>query len=152
VAVLRQIEDAYPFMRVMTFECGFRAVGVSYHWHARKKGFSKNHLSNLIEQGLNGLITFSNAPLRVALFGGMILAFLSVAYAVVTLVVNLLVSGGLAQPGIATLIMALFFFSGVQLFFLGMLGEYVLAIYGQVRKKPLVIERERINFIAPESS
>ncbi|MFO1248243.1 MAG: hypothetical protein U1E93_08500 [Alphaproteobacteria bacterium] len=47
---------------------------------------------------------------------------------------------------IATLIVALFFFAGIQIFFMGLLGEYILAIYGQVRKKPMVIERERINF------
>jgi hypothetical protein len=51
-----------------------------------------------------------------------------------------------AQAGVPTLIVALFFFGGVQLLFLGILGEYILAIYNQVRKKPLVVERERINF------
>lgn len=148
---MRQIDDAYPFMRLMTFECGFRAVGVNYHWQARRKGFSKNRLSNLIDQGLNGIITFTNVPLRIALFTGVLIASLSVIYALVTLVLNFLVFGTVAQPGIATLIIALFFFSGVQLFFLGMMGEYILAIYGQVRRKPMVIERERINFTLPES-
>jgi hypothetical protein len=60
----------------------------------------------------------------------------------------LIFTGRLAQPGIMTLIVALFFFGGVQLFFVGLVGEYVLAIYGQVREKPIVFERERINFTA----
>ena len=143
---MRQTEDAYPFMRMMTFESGFRAVGVPYHWLARKKGFSKNSFFSLIDQGLNGIITFTTVPLRAALFLGTAIAILSMIYAFVTLVASVMATGKVAEPGIPTLIVALFFFAGIQIFFMGLLGEYILAIYGQVRKKPLVIERERINF------
>lgn len=145
---MRQIDDAYPFMRLMTFECGFRAVGVPYAWQERKRGFSKNRLFSLIDQGLNGIITFTTVPLRIALFSGFFIAFVSILYAVATFLASLASREGLAAPGIPTLIVALFFFGGVQLFFMGLLGEYILAIYGQVRKKPLVTERERINFPA----
>lgn len=147
---MRKTEDAYPFMRMMTFESGFRAVGVPYHWQARKKGFSKNSFFNLIDQGINGFITFTTVPLRAALFFGTAIAILSLIYAFVALIISLLATGKVSQPGIPTLIVALFFFAGVQIFFMGLLGEYILAIYGQVRKKPLVIERERINFPAQE--
>ena len=147
---MRKTEDAYPFMRMMTFESGFRAVGVPYHWQARKKGFSKNSFFSLIDQGLNGIITFTTVPLRAALFLGTAIAILSMIYAFVTLVASVMATGKVAEPGIPTLIVALFFFAGIQIFFMGLLGEYILAIYGQVRKKPLVIERERINFTAPE--
>lgn len=143
---MRKTEDAYPFMRMMTFESGFRSVGVRYHWLARKKGFSKNSFFNLVDQGLNGIITFTTVPLRAALFLGTAISVLSLVYAFVTLLIALLAHGKLAEPGIATLIVALFFFAGIQIFFMGLLGEYILAIYGQVRKKPMVIERERINF------
>lgn len=148
VDAMRQIEDAYPFMRIMTFECGFTAVGVPYRWQQRRRGISKNRLSNLIDQGLNGLITFSGAPLRLAVFAGFALASFSIVYALASLIANIVIYGN-APPGIPTLIVALFFFSGVQIFVLGLLGEYVLAIYHQVRKKPLVIERERLNFLPP---
>lgn len=147
---MRKTEDAYPFMRMMTFESGFRAVGVPYHWLARKKGFSKNSFFSLVDQGLNGIITFTTIPLRGALFIGTAVSILSIVYAVITLISSLLATGHVAQPGIPTLIVALFFFAGIQIFFMGLLGEYILAIYGQVRKKPLVIERERINFTAKE--
>jgi glycosyltransferase involved in cell wall biosynthesis len=147
---MRKTEDAYPFMRMMTFESGFRAVGVRYHWEARKKGFSKNNFFNLIDQGLNGIITFTTVPLRAALFLGMVVSVFSLIYAFFTLAVSLLSTGKVAESGIPTLIVALFFFAGIQIFFMGLLGEYILAIYGQVRKKPLVIERERINFTAKE--
>ena len=101
---------------------------------------------SLIDQGLNGIITFTSVPLRLALFGGVIIAVLSIIYALITLIASLMITGTIASPGIPTLIVGLFFFAGVQLFFIGLIGEYIVAIYGQVRRKPLVTERERINF------
>ncbi|NJL07163.1 MAG: glycosyltransferase family 2 protein [Methylacidiphilales bacterium] len=144
---MRHIEDSYPFMRIMTFEVGGRSVGIPYHWRARKRGISKNNILTLLDQGLNGLVTFTVAPIRLTLYFGFLIAFCSVLYAALNLIYGLLFFGHIAQPGIMTLIVALFFFGGVQLFFLGLIGEYILAIYGQVRKKPMVIERDRINFI-----
>jgi glycosyltransferase involved in cell wall biosynthesis len=143
---MRQVRDAYPFMRMMTFECGGRAIGVPYTWRARAKGISKNRLTSLLDQGLNGLVSFTTAPLRLGLFAGFGLSFLSVGYAIFNVILGLLLYGRIAEPGIMTVIVASFFFGGVQLFFMGMIGEYVLAIYGQVREKPTVFERKRINF------
>lgn len=146
VEAMRHVRDTYPFMRMMTFECGGRAVGVPYTWRQRKKGFSKNRAGALIDQGLNGLVSFTTAPVRFGLLAGFLISALSIGYAVVNFVVGLLLYRQLAEPGIITLIVAMFFFGGVQLFFMGMIGEYVLAIYGQVREKPVVFERERVNF------
>ncbi|MES2972786.1 MAG: glycosyltransferase family 2 protein [Pseudomonadota bacterium] len=148
---MKQIHDAQPFMRLMTFDVGFRSIGVEYTWRARKHGVSRNHLIHMFDQGLNGIISFSNAPLRIALVAGFLVSALSLVYAVVVLALALL---GLvhSQAGIPTVIVALFFFGGVQLFFLGMLGEYILAIYNQVRTRPLVVERKRINFGSGDES
>lgn len=143
---MRQVRDSYPFMRMMTFECGGKAVGVPYTWRARAKGLSKNRLTALFDQGLNGLVSFTTAPLRLGLFAGFILSLLSLGYAFFNLILGFALRGNIAEPGIMTIIVALFFFGGVQLFFMGMIGEYILAIYGQVREKPAVFERERINF------
>jgi glycosyltransferase involved in cell wall biosynthesis len=143
---MRKVRDAAPFLRMMTFECGGRAIGVPYRWRARKKGFSKNRPFALISQGMNGVTSFTTAPVRIGLLAGFFLSFLSVGYALVNLVLGLVFTGKLAPPGVMTLIVALFFFGGVQLFFVGLVGEYVLAIYGQVREKPVVFERERVNF------
>lgn len=151
VEAMRRVSDGYPFMRMMTFECGGRAIGVPYTWRARKKGRSKNRTSALIDQGLNGLVSFTTAPLRLGLLLGFCLAGLSIAYAFINLVLGLVLYRRVAEPGIVTIIVALFFFSGVQLLFMGMIGEYVLAIYGQVRAKPVVFERERINFGPPNT-
>lgn len=147
---MRKVHDSYPFMRMMTFECGGRAIGVPYTWRARKKGRSKNRVLALVDQGMNGFTSFTSAPIRIGLAVGFFLSFLSIAYAFVNLFLGLVLNGRLAEPGIMTLIVALFFFGGVQLFFLGLVGEYVIAVYGQVREKPIVFERERINF-APDA-
>jgi polyisoprenyl-phosphate glycosyltransferase len=146
VDTLRNCEDHYPYIRGMIANCGFRTTGVPYVWKARKRGFSKNRLYHLIDQGLNGLVSFTNVPLRLGMLAGFAISGLSILYSLVMLVLHLVCWGGLAPPGIPTLIVALFFFSGVQLLFFGILGEYISAIHFQVRKRPLVIERERINF------
>ena len=146
IEAMRLVRDGYPFMRIMTFECGGRSIGVPYTWRARKKGFSKNRPAALIDQGLNGFISFTTAPLRLGLFAGFFIATLSIIYSLVNLVLSLVLYRKIAEPGVMTLIVAMFFFGGVQLFFMGMIGEYVLAIYGQVREKPVVFERERIDF------
>jgi polyisoprenyl-phosphate glycosyltransferase len=146
VEAMRKIEDSYPFMRMMTFECGFKAVGVPYKWVERRRGVSANKMRHLIDQGMNGLVTNTMAPLRLMLFGGFVVAALALVYALVNLVLGVVYYRALAQPGIMTIITAVFFFGGVQLFCIGILAEYVLAIYAQVRRKPIVFERERINF------
>jgi glycosyltransferase involved in cell wall biosynthesis len=146
VDAMRQVHDGYPFMRMMTFECGGRSIGIPYTWRARQKGISKNRITALVDQGLNGFVSFTTAPLRLGLFIGFVLALLSLGYAIVNLLIGLIAYREFTEPGIMTIIIAVFFFGGVQLFFTGLIGEYVLAIHGQVREKPVVFERERINF------
>lgn len=142
---LMQHDDYYPYIRGMIANCGFRAAGVKYVWRSRRKGFSKNRVYNLIDQALNGLISFTNLPMRLAMFAGVTTALLSFLYAASTVVLHIIKQGKLAEPGITTLIVAIFFFGGVQLMFLGIIGEYIAAIHQQVRKRPLVVERETIN-------
>jgi len=142
---MKRFEDAQPFMRMMPFECGFRSIGVPYTWRARKHGVSHNRLAQLVDQALNGLISFSTVPLRIALFLGVAVAALSLLYAAAVVFLRLLFPD-LALHGIPTIIIAVFFFGGMNLLFLGLLGEYLIAVFNQVRKRPLVIERERINF------
>ena len=145
IEAMKLYHHSQPFMRMMPFECGFRSVGVPYRWRARKFGFSKNRLSQLIDQGFTGIIAFSNAPIRIAFFSGLVISMLSFAYAFCVLALKL--SGFDVGPqGTATIVIAIFFFGGVQLVFTGMLGEYIVTIFDQVRQRPLVIERERINF------
>jgi hypothetical protein len=101
---------------------------------------SKNSLLRLIDQAMNGIFSFTNVPMRIA--------FLTMLYAVFAFVGGLL-NQSLAPRGIMTVIVALFFFSGVQLMFIGILGEYITAIHSQVRRGPIVVEREKININTP---
>lgn len=144
---MKRIDDAQPFMRMMPFECGFRAVGVPYTWRARKHGVSRNRFLQMIDQGLNGIISFSTAPIRMALWTGVAISVLAFLYTIGVILATLLgfVHSG---AGIPTVIVAVFFFGGLQLLFLGLIGEYIIAIFNQVRRRPLVFERERINFEA----
>jgi len=155
VNVLRQFDDYYPYLRGMIASCGFRTAGTPYVWRARARGISKNRLYHLVDQGLNGLISFSNLPMRLCMLAGTLIAAASFIYAaaglVWTIVMRYFYGEPVAPAGIPTLIAAVFFFAGVQLLVLGVLGEYISAIHFQVRKRPLVIERERINFDPPDA-
>jgi glycosyltransferase involved in cell wall biosynthesis len=146
VDALRKFDDYYPYLRGMIASCGFKSIGIEYTWKARQRSISKNNLYQLIDQGLNGLISFSNIPLRLCMLIGFLMSFICLVYALVVFVVNLIWFRHFAMPGIATIIVAIFFFMGIQMFYLGVLGEYIGAIHAQTRKKPLVIERGRINF------
>jgi glycosyltransferase involved in cell wall biosynthesis len=148
VEALRRFDDCNPYLRGMIVQCGFPSTGVAYTWRARRKGLSKSNLAHLIDVGLNGLLSFSKLPMRLCLFSGITVATLSLLYAFISLVVGLFIATPNAPHGVPTLIVALFFFSGFQLFFLGVVGEYIAAIFHQVRKQPLVVEAETINFAA----
>jgi glycosyltransferase involved in cell wall biosynthesis len=140
--------DQYPFIRGIIASAGFRRLILPYTWRARKRGISKNNALRLIDQGMNGIFSFTSAPMRVSSFLGFGIAALSVLYAVATLLLGLFIPG-VVPRGTLTVIVALFFFSGVQLMFIGILGEYITAIHAQVRRGPMVVERERINIEAP---
>jgi polyisoprenyl-phosphate glycosyltransferase len=141
-----KMDDHFPFVRGMIAYCGFRATGVPYTWTRRRHGVSSSTLTRLIEQGLNGIISFSNVPMRFVLAGGFLLATVSLLATVFLLIFSTIHYREFAPPGIPLLTMMVAFFSGAFLFVLGFIGEYIVAIHSQVRKRPLVIERERVNF------
>lgn len=145
--------DHYPYIRGIIASVGFRRVIVPYKWEQRRAGLSKNNIPRLIDQALNGIFSFTNAPMRLCTFVGLGLAALAMAYSLFALVAYF-VQPTLAPRGTLTMIVGLFFLSGVQLAFIGILGEYVTSIHSQVRRGPMVVERERINIPAalPESS
>jgi polyisoprenyl-phosphate glycosyltransferase len=146
VQALARFDDHYPYTRGMIARCGFRTTGVPYKVLARQHGLSKNRLWHLLDQGVNGVVSTSIIPLRASMVAGLVLATLSIAYALFQVAVNILFFREFSAPGIGQLTIALFFFSGVQLFFIGVLGEYIGSIHSQVRGGPVVIERGRINF------
>jgi len=100
---------------------------------------------DLIDQAINGFVSTSRVPARLALLFGFCLSILGLIGAVATLVA-FLVDSNQTQVGIPTIIVSIFLFGGLQLLFLGILGEYILSIHGQVRRTPRMFELELINF------
>jgi len=142
---IKLYDDYYPYLRGMIANCGFKRSYIEYTWKKRKFGKSTGSPYILIDNAINGLISFSNFPMRICLFVGMIISFASVVFSIYSFFVALFLPKE-ALPGISMLIVSIFFFFGVTLFFLGVVGEYISAIHSQVRKKPLVIINEKINF------
>jgi glycosyltransferase involved in cell wall biosynthesis len=140
-------DDHYPYIRGIIASVGFRRVIVPYTWAARRSGISKNNLPRLVDQALNGIFSFTNVPMRLCTFAGITMAMLCMIYATASVGLYF-IWPNLAPRGMMTLIVALFFLSGIQLAFMGILGEYVTSIHAQVRKRPLVVERERLNMEA----
>lgn len=136
--------DHYPYIRGIIASCGFKRVVVPYTWRARKRGISKHNFLTLVDQALNGIFSFTRAPMRFCTFAGIAISLLCILFALFSILAYF-IFGDVAPRGTTTMIVSLFFLSGIQLFFIGMLGEYVTSIHAQVRGGPLVIERERIN-------
>lgn len=143
-----QHDDHYPYIRGIIASVGFKRVIVPYTWVARQRGLSTNNLPRLIDQALNGIFSFTSVPMRICTFVGIAMAALCFLYSAIA-VGTWFVAPDLAPRGTTTMIVALFFLSGIQMSFIGILGEYVTSIHAQVRKRPLVVERERINMDAP---
>lgn len=145
IDVLKTIDDPYPYFRGQVAEFGYDIAEVPYVQNARLKGKSTNNLYTLYGHAMLGFINNSKVPLRLACFVGFAVAILSLIIAAVYFVLKLMFWDTF-QMGLAPLVIGLFFFSSVQLFFIGIIGEYVGAIFTHVKKKPMIIERERINF------
>jgi glycosyltransferase involved in cell wall biosynthesis len=138
------VDDQYPYIRGLIAQTGVKSASVPYTWVRRVRGKSKNSFISLIDQAINGFVSTSRVPARLALLGGFLLSFLGFAYAIFTVVI-VLISDGTAPVGIPTIIVGIFLLGGVQLLFLGLIGEYILSIHGQVRRTPPMFEVERIN-------
>ena len=138
------VDDQYPYIRGLIAQTGVKSASVPYTWVRRERGKSKNSFISLIDQAINGFVSTSRVPARLALLGGFLLSLLGFAYAIFTVVI-VLISDGTAPVGIPTIIVGIFLLGGVQLLFLGLIGEYILSIHGQVRRTPPMFEVERIN-------
>lgn len=145
IGFLREIEDPYPFFRGIISELGFRVTTVAYTQPRRERGITKNNFFTLYDMAILGIISNSKVPLRIATFFGFILSLVSFL-AGLGFFIGKLLFWNTFQTGIAPMLIGNFFFFGVLLFFIGILGEYVGAIYTQVLARPRVYEAERINF------
>lgn len=145
IEVLRTLKDPYPYFRGLITEVGFNRAEVSYVQPARKRGITSNNFYSLYDLAMLGFVNHSKIPLRLASFIGFGMSVISFIIGVIYLIYKLLFWSRF-EAGLAPVTIGIFLFSSIQLFFIGILGEYVGAIYTQVRERPLVIEKERVNF------
>jgi len=145
IDILREINDPYPYFRGLISDIGFPSAKIEYTQPARRRGITKNNFYTLYDMAMLGITNHSKVPLRVATILGFAMSALSLLAAFAYLCAKVLFWDSFSI-GIAPLIIGLFFFSSVHLFFIGIIGEYVGSIHTQVLKRPLVIEKERINF------
>lgn len=145
IELLRQIDDPYPYFRGLISELGFEFAVVEYTQSARKRGITKNNFYTLYDIAMLGIISHSKIPLRLATMLGFGMAGLSLLLAFSYFLYKLIYWNQFTL-GIGPAVIGLFFFTSIQLFFLGILGEYVCTIHTQTLKRPLVVEKERINF------
>ena len=132
------------YLRGLVAQTEPRYATLPYAWRVREHGESRNSYLSLIDQAFTGLLSTAKSPLRWAMPVGFVASLFGMLYAAVTVVLRLLDLGG-GDPGIATLIVGVFMFGGLELFVMGVVGEYVLSMHRSVNPPPPVIERERIN-------
>jgi glycosyltransferase involved in cell wall biosynthesis len=145
IEILRHIDDPYPYGRGLIADIGFESFKIPYKQPLRRRGITKNNFYTLYDLAMLGFTNHTKVPLRVATMTGFIFSGLSLIVAICYFIYKLLFWNTFSL-GVAPIVVGLFFFSSVQLFFTGVLGEYIGAIHTQVQKRPLVIEKERINF------
>lgn len=145
VEILRTVNDPYPYFRGLVCEIGFPIAMVPFKQPKRKRGITKNNFYSLYDIAMLGITNHSKVPLRLMAMGGFLFSIISMACAFLVLILKL-VFWDKFQLGIAPIMIGMFFFASLQMLFIGLLGEYIGAIYTRVRKLPLVVEMERVNF------
>ena len=145
VEALKQIDDSNPYYRGLLCEVGFKRTYVEFEQPLRQKGKSCNNFFTLYSIAMIGFTKFSKLPLRLMAFIGFIMSTITFLLTIVYLILKL-VFWNLFTFGTAPIILSILFLGALQLFCLGVLGEYVAATYSKVDKKPLVFVKERINF------
>jgi polyisoprenyl-phosphate glycosyltransferase len=142
---VRRMDDPYPYFRGMVADLGYDAARIPFNQPQRKRGITKNNFFTLYDLAMLGVTNYSKVPLRLATMAGFLLSAISLLIAIGYLFAKLFFWSQFAM-GTAPILIGFFFFMSVQLFFIGMIGEYVGAIHTQVQKRPHVIEKERLNF------
>ncbi|MCI9637110.1 MAG: glycosyltransferase family 2 protein [Hungatella sp.] len=145
IKVLRDLNDPTPFLRGIVAELGFRRKEIPYEQPKRRAGKTSNNFYRLYDAAMLSVTSYTKAGLRLATIFGGLCCCVSMAVALVYLVLKMMYWDRFAA-GMAPLLIGMCFLGSVQIFFIGLVGEYILAINSRVMKRPLVIEEERINF------
>ena len=145
IDVLRDLDDPTPFLRGIVAELGFKRKDIPYEQQRRRAGKTHNNWYSLYDAAMLSFTSYTKIGLRIATLLGFFVAALSLLAAFVYLILKLVFWDRFAA-GMAPLLLAVLVLGSIQLFFIGLLGEYVLSINKRIMKRPLVIEEERINF------
>ena len=143
IKVLRDLDDPTPFLRGIVAELGFRRKEIPYEQPKRRAGKTSNNFYRLYDAAMLSVTSYTKAGLRLATIFGGLCCCVSMAVALVYLVLKMMYWDRFAA-GMAPLLIGMCFLGSVQIFFIGLVGEYILAINSRVMKRPLVIEEEKI--------
>lgn len=142
---VREIDDPYPYFRGLICELGYRTETIKFDQPRRAKGISKNNFYSLYDIAMLGMISHSMVPIRFASISGFVFGIFSLLAAFVLLILKVAFWNSI-PVGVAPLAILILFLFGVVLLFIGMLGEYIGAIHTYLQNRPIVVEKERINF------
>lgn len=145
IKVLRDLDDPTPFLRGIVAELGFRRKEIPYEQPLRRAGKTSNNFYKLFDAAMLSITSYTKVGLRLATIVGAVCAGASMLVALIYLVMKLLYWDRFAA-GMAPLLIGMCLLGSVQIFFIGLVGEYILTINSRVMKRPLVVEEERLNF------
>ncbi|MCI8392179.1 MAG: glycosyltransferase family 2 protein [Roseburia sp.] len=151
IEVIRQIQDPVPFIKGIVAEFAPERLEIPYEQQRRKGGHSSLNFMGYYDSAMLSFTSYTKSGLRLATFGGLAIAIISFIVAVVYLIMKLMYWDRFAAGG-APVLLSVLFLGGIQLLFLGLLGEYVMNINTRVINRPMVIEEERINFSKKEDN
>ena len=151
IQVLRSLDDPTPFLRGIVAELGFKRKEISYEQPLRRAGKTSNNFYRLYDAAMLSITSYTKVGLRLATIFGSICAGISMVVALVYLVMKL-IWWDRFPAGMAPMLIGMLFLGSIQIFFIGLLGEYIMSINQRVMKRPLVVEEERLNFSPDEES
>lgn len=145
IEVLRNLDDPEPYLRGIVAELGYERKEIPYTQPKRLRGKTSNNWYKLYDAGMLGITSYTKIGLRIATILGFCLSVACVLIALIYFILKL-INWNSFQAGMAPLLIGMFLLGGIQLFFIGFLGEYILNINSRVMRRPLVVVEERLNF------
>lgn len=145
IQVLRDLDDPTPFLRGIVAELGFKRKEIPYEQQKRAAGVTKNNWTTLYDAAMLSFTSYTTVGIRVATISGFCMAAFSLLVALIYLILKVLY-WDVFSAGTIPILLSVCVFSSAQLFFIGLLGEYIIGMNRRIMHRPLVIEEERINF------
>ena len=146
INVMRELNDPTPFLRGIVAELGFKRREIPYEQPKRRAGKTSNNFYRLYDAAMLSITSYTKVGLRLATFIGMTVGCISLVVAIIYLILKLLFWDNF-PAGMAPLLIVTCLLGSIQLFFIGLIGEYIMSINDRVKKRPLVVEDERLNFL-----